>query len=298
VSIATLIRTRLRSASFDPAAVSVHSRGIATAVAIARALAGASPVVIVFANAAYAALLANWIGFARASNILVIALDAEAQGVAAANGVASVLLPGTASRAELWILRALLFSEFARAGMDFIHSDVDAVWARSPVEEVRSLDVDIAFTSGTVWPREVARRWGFVVCCGFFAVRASPATASFFADVAKRAAACGDDQVAVNEALVAAGATWMPRARGEQRVYQGRPFQIFADTVFGDADGLRLALLPHRRFPRLPDPAADVVVAHPLGSPAKGVSGAECAARALATLGLWRPDGGVGQPVA
>jgi hypothetical protein len=265
---------------------------VIAAVAAARSLVTASPVVLVFANAAYADILVNWLSFARragaGANVLVAALDAETTRIATTHAVAFFRMPPAASPADMWIARAELFSGLARAGVDFIHSDADAIWLRSPLEEMSSLDVDIAFSSGTVWPRTAVAKWGFVACCGFFAARATTATAAFFAEVAARARICGDDQVAVNEALMAMAARWDDHVPADRRTYEGVPFRVFAEPVIGRAGDLRVALLPHRRFPRLPELSRETVVAHPIAPWINGrTEGAERPARVLRSLGLW-----------
>lgn len=262
------------------------------AVEAAKALRGDGPVVVVFASADYAEALDNWIGFARragAERILVAAVDDRAAATAAANGIASVLIPGILNRRALWVARAQLFSELARVRVDFVHSDVDAVWLRPPIEEARSLDVDIAFSTGTVWPRTAFDRWGFVVCCGFFVVRSSDVTAAFFSEVSKRALVCGDDQVAVNEALLDMGLTWNDAALAQLLSFGGQVIRTFAEPLVGRASKLSVGLLPHRRFPRLPEVSAETIVAHPLVAPRAGVNAAERLWAVLAPLGLWEP---------
>jgi hypothetical protein len=266
------------------------SRDIARAVEAAGALTGDGPIVVVFASAPYAEALANWIRFARragAARILVVALDGHAAATSEASGVESIIIPGITTRNALWVARAALFSELAQAGVDFVHSDADAIWLRPPIEETFSLGVDIAFSSGTVWPPTALARWGFVVCCGFFLARASAATAAFFSEVSERAQICGDDQVAVNEALIAAGLVWDDAKPAEMRTLGGQSFRTFAEPIIARTSDLSVGLLPHRRFPRLPEVSADTVVAHPYVPGAGATSIAERLSATLGRLGLW-----------
>lgn len=266
---------------------------IAPALDAALALPSRRQTTVVFASAPYLGLLWNWIGFAQRAavpNLLVVALDHATQQAVSSRGIACAPLPGVGSREELWVARAVLFSALADAGVDFIHSDADAVWLASPVTDAFAPGADIAFSSGTVWPKPVAKLWGFVLCCGFFAARGTRATAAFFAEVADRVRTCRDDQIAVNEALVAARVRWSDRDTGEPRLWLGTPFRVFSRAIVGEATGLTVALLPHTRFPRLPEVSAETLVVHPVALRVPGNSGPERLPPVLDQLGLWRPQ--------
>jgi hypothetical protein len=245
-----------------------------------------APPAIVFSNAAYAEVLANWIEHAEAlriGNIVVVALDAETARVAAARDVISAPLSKITSHEQLWARRAELFGALAAAGIDFIHSDADAVWLRSPIDEIFGLDVDVAFSEGTIWPYDVLEHWGVVLCCGLFGVRAGPRAAAFFAAVIERMRIDRDDQAAVNRTLLDKGIAWCMDEPCEFRIWQKRQFRIFRQPLIGSCADLRVALLPHYQFPRLPEVSAETIVAHPL-SPQEGAP----TVRELQRLGLWR----------
>jgi hypothetical protein len=270
---------------------------LARFVAAVRALNGSSPVILVFASGPYAAILANWVRFASrtgANRILIVALADGVEGIAVANGLPFFKIPGHLTLKQLWVVRAQIFAALASAGIDFIHSDADAVWLKSPMNEIAALETDVAFSSGTVWPNSALEAWGFVVCCGFFFARGTPATSAFFSEVAARAEACGDDQIAVNEALLAAGATWDDDNTGTLRPSpKGPAFRTFEHPVFGlaKAGGLRICLLPHSRFTRLPEVTNETVVAHPLAPRAGGAgNGPARISQVLARLGLWQVE--------
>jgi Nucleotide-diphospho-sugar transferase len=259
---------------------------IAAAVRILGALPAAPPPTLIFCDRSYTEILANWIEWARTaggSNLVVFALDGVTQAFANRCGVVSIPLARIGSQHELWIRRAEIFAATAAEGIDFVHSDADAVWLRSPIEEMFALGTDLVFSQGTIWPPDVVDRWGFVVCCGLFCVRASPATAAFFESVVATMATEHDDQSAVNRMLVSDGLIWEVPESGDTRFLQGRSFHVFDRPVRGQCGTLSVSLLPHHRFPRLPEISADTVVAHPL-SP----KSAEGTAQELRRLGLWR----------
>jgi hypothetical protein len=63
-----------------------------------------------------------------------------------------------------------------------INSDLGAVWLADPRPECfADTALDVVFSQGMYEPAYVA--WGFVLCCGFFALRANTASARFFATV-------------------------------------------------------------------------------------------------------------------
>jgi hypothetical protein len=258
------------------------SSQIAGAVERALQLPGDPPVTVVFANAPYQAIVANWIVHARAagaSNILLMALDEQTVAFAEQMQLACAPLPSISSRQELWFQRIEVFSALANAGVSFIHSDADAVWLRSPYEAVLTAGVDLSFSQGTRWPNDIVDLWGFVLCCGFFAVRANAATARFFEAVQRRMADDADDQTAVNRALRDAGIVWEPD-NGEPREWHGRPFEIFPRHRIGRTADVAVALLAYRQFARLPEVPAEAVVCHPVGK--------DPMVDRLRRLGLWR----------
>lgn len=249
----------------------------------------AQPTVIAFANAGYATLTENWIWHMRrigVDNVTLCALDDETLRLARTNGTPAVRVGDTARLADLWILRAQLFRALASQRIDFIHSDVDAIWLRDPRPRLLGTQAQLAFSQGTVWPNDIARAWGFVLCCGLFLARATPTVAEFFERLSQRIVDEKDDQTSLNRALRDGGATWdvaaIDAGRSE-REWNSISFSIFADPLLGKAGDLSLALMPHAEFPRLPDlPGPRALVAHPIAP-----KDAKAKIERLAKLGLW-----------
>jgi hypothetical protein len=225
-------------------------------------------ITLVFANSAYEQVLDNWLRYAGRfvnSNLLIFALDVPLYDVISARGLPVILLPYDGTNEALWLERLKVFQFFCSMGIDFVHSDADAIWLREPLSYCFSIDADLVISQGTIWPPDVAENWGFVLCCGFFAVRASDKMASFFTNVMKVATEVLDDQVALNRTLRAAGISWTSDglARDEMTV-NGLSFHCFNDVVFGKAPslGLRVAMLPHDDFQRLPRHCSTAYVKH------------------------------------
>src|SRR5215472_8088345 len=94
--------------------------------------------------------------------------------------------------------------------------------------------MDMVFSQGTYHPEQTFAAWGFVLCCGLFSVRASPATTNFFAAVRARAQAELDDQAAVNLLLVESGLTWLWKGEDRYEVkFAGRSFACHRHMITG-----------------------------------------------------------------
>jgi len=230
---------------------------------------------IVFATDNFAPLLSNWLRHTKAAGVtgsLVVAMDQGLFDRLARAGIACVRHGYNGTFGDLWYQRTLVFEWLAAAGIDFIHSDADAVWLRDPRPLCfADAGFDLVFSQGINFPAETWRDWGFVLCCGLFAVRAKPATATFFAAVRAAATSVKDDQVAVNILLQQSGLSWSEAGRNSYQLAsrQGQAFTCHRQMLsgFSAGFGLRVGLLPHHRVPRLPILGVDALVRHPVGPP-------------------------------
>ena len=164
-------------------------------------------------------------------------------------------------------LRIEVFARLVDKGEDFVHSDIDAIWLRNALLEgaAATRQEDLVFSQGTVWPPDVHAVWGFVLCCGWFRVRASSATRDYFASLAVAVQATGDDQVSVNRLLVGRSVRWHFGAAPEYALaFREHRFRVWHQAIQGvTVDGrLSICLLPHREFQRLPEPYDGAVVKH------------------------------------
>lgn len=228
------------------------------------------PLVIAFADAQYLPLLAIWLGNLRRlglARIRIYCLDSETTAWCHQQGADAVEIGWTGDLRDLWVRRIQIFSELLRAGEEFVHSDIDAIWLRNPLREGSVLECteDLIFSQGTVWPPDVHDRWGFVLCCGWFLARPSAGAIAFFQALESDVRASGDDQMSVNKLLAAAGARWSRGKTGDyQMPFQDRAFQCWREPVRATLpEGpLTVALLPHCEFQRLPEVSDRAIVKH------------------------------------
>lgn len=230
------------------------------------------PMTITFANIKYLPVLLNWLLFLERQNIRnvhIFSLDQELHCLLAERGFATTLCGSTNSRPALWQLRVQVFADLIRNGIDFIHSDADAVWLRDPWPLIAAAQVDISSSQGTIWPLDVTRRRGFVTCCGFFHAKSNARTQAFFNDLVPHTTATGDDQISLNRLLESYETVWdLPADRQYFLSYDCTEFSCYATTAVGRSqkNGLSVGLLPHHAFQRLSVPTQPVYVKHPLDS--------------------------------
>ena len=224
---------------------------------------------IVFATATFGALLDNWLAHAHRAgvrSVLVIALDDQLMNRTPPPGCKIVRTPFHGGLSDLWLFRLDVFVALAAHGIDFIHSDLDAVWLADPWPECfADPALDVVFSQGTYHPEQAHAAWGFVLCCGLFALRANAASVRFLAAVQARARTEGDDQAAVNLVLLESSTTWSSAASAYEVQFAGRSMVCHHHVLRGRVErlGLSVGLLPQHRFSRLPTLDPRAVVRHP-----------------------------------
>ena len=136
------------------------------------------PLIVVFANWRYREVLLNWmeaISRLGISDCLVVSLDKKLYRHMRRRGTPTILAQCGKSLADVWIVRIDVFRCLIDRGIDFVHSDADAIWLRDPIPEYfrAEKDLDLIASQGTRWPPDVFDQWGFVLCCGLFYMRST-----------------------------------------------------------------------------------------------------------------------------
>lgn len=256
---------------------------------------GTGPLIVVAVSDDYHLFLENWLRHVQRlgiRRILVIAMDdALAHRLADRDlTVARAAFDGTEK--DFWLQRTLVWAALSEAGFDIIQSDIDAIWLHDPIESYLSDPrFDLVFTQGTFHPAAIAEQWGFVLCTGLFAARAGDAADAFFAAITARAdqMAATDDQETINRVLAEYGVDWDTASQATESLDlgDGDHLTTYTTTLSGTCVplGLRIGMLPHRQFPRLPSAEPAAIVHHVLRP--EGVAGR---IEGLRATGCWLMD--------
>jgi hypothetical protein len=233
----------------------------------------ASPTVVSFCSVEYLDILTLWLErfrLASTASLVMYAFDDATDARCQALGIQSRRVSAPQTRGDLWLARVDAFLALTRAGTDFIHCDLDALWRCDLARYVRDrMDAcDLAFSLGTHWPQDVWAKWGFVLCTGVFQSRASATTESFWRSVRELTSACRDDQVAINRVLSEHVDTWLDPVDCSELVDSMRnircryPRDPLVRTIA--STGLRVGIIPHHVCSRLTHVERGTCIDHPL----------------------------------
>jgi hypothetical protein len=223
---------------------------------------------VVFSDSKYMGVLLNWlIAIHRLGirNYLVVSLDETMHAFLVERGFPSVLRKMEGPLHNLWRLRLVVLRELCSYGVHVIHSDIDAVWLRDPIPEFFSRDADhLVVSQGTVWPDDVLRRQGFVLCCGLFYLRSSSETMTLLDHMLLDIVTTNDDQISLNR-LISASVTWDRQPKNPyQFMFRGHVVACSEEAIRGRCrkTGLSVTLLPHHLFQRIHMPDRPAFVKH------------------------------------
>lgn len=223
---------------------------------------------VAFSDSKYLGVLLNWlIAIHRLGirNYLIVALDETTHAFLADRGFPSVLIRMDGPLEKLWHLRLVVLRELCAHGIDLIHSDIDAIWLRNPVEEYFSRDADhLVISQGTAWPYEVAAKQGFVLCCGLFYLRSSELSLALLDDLLRHIALTHDDQTSLNY-LIHGCITWNRQLKNPYHLtFRGYTVTCSEAPIRGrhQKTGFTVTLLPHHLFQRLHMPGREAYVKH------------------------------------
>jgi hypothetical protein len=229
------------------------------------------PLPVVVVSHPYGLLLDNWIAHVHRLGItrfLVVAMDDAMDARLRGQGMVVARANFDGSAADFWLRRMLVWRHLIKMGVDVIQSDIDALWFRDPM---KTLPVDQPFdllcTQGTLHPMAAVQRWGFVLCTGLMWIRSCPPSVKFFDTFADHGQQVlqSDDQAVLNNLLADSGLLWEKTGTKASPIeFDGVSFDTYPRTLWGLIPdiGLRVGMLPHDFFPRLPVSGADVIVRH------------------------------------
>jgi hypothetical protein len=231
-------------------------------VGLARRQASGGRVVVAFADSHYIDVLMNWLvalSVLGIDNYLIVALDRKLHEFLQERKIPVVLSEVRGTLSALWVRRIDVFAALCSAGIDFVHSDVDAIWRRDPrAAFLDRTEADLIASQGTVWPPDVHVKFGFVLCCGFFQLRSSGPTQHLLAELRDHVLRTGDDQVSLNQVIASRATRWEVEPGAYQVEVSGRKFLCSRSIMRGlSPDGLRVQVLPHHLFQRVPLPSEE-----------------------------------------
>ena len=183
----------------------------------------------------------------------------------------------------LWTSRVKHVLHLLEEGYDVLHSDLDAIWIKDPLPEITSLDADIVFSQGTIFPHKMVRNFGFVLCCGFFFIKSSAKTIQFVREWVRLSEIYKDDQVAINEIIQSIALK--PKDKCQNILsFRNHEFMVWEKPIVIPNDAnIKISLLSHNSVRRLVECIdSKIIVAHPL-SGKTGVETEKC----LRDLALW-----------
>jgi hypothetical protein len=225
------------------------------------------PLIVVFANWRYRDVLWNWMeamGRIGVADCLVVALDRKLHEHVRRRGGRTILAPSGKTLTELWIARIEVFRCLIDSGIDFVHSDADAIWLRDPIPDYFEPEgeLDLIASQGTRWPPEVFDQWGFVLCCGLFYMRSTPASAALLRRLRSHVEETGDDQKSLNQILLEMKIDW--EFDSEYRVpFKKWHLRCSRQMIRSRGADIRVGALPFGRFPRLAEQQDRPYVVHP-----------------------------------
>ena len=150
--------------------------------------------------------------------------------------------------------------------IDFIHSDVDAIWLKNPLPYLaRHNNYDLLASQGTIHPWKAFQKWGFTLCYGFFLVKSTKQTRQFLKEAASLTTYTGADQQRFNLVLLESNLDWQINDT-HNTSSRNNTLLCSRHIIRGQSQGLHVGLLPFKQFVRATTqaPTSDTYVYHPL----------------------------------
>lgn len=132
-------------------------------------------------------------------NLLVISLDENVNSYLNNTDINYVYFDyPIRNRHAFWRVRLQLLDViFTTAKKTLIHTDVDCFWFQNLLTCIQSCSEDICYSTGGTFPKNIADKYGFVLCCGFFGVKYNNNTKNYFRTLCT--SENKDDQISTNE---------------------------------------------------------------------------------------------------
>ena len=199
------------------------------------------------------------------------------------------------TRSRIWHDRVKAILGYLALSVEVVVCDADAVVLKDFTDDVNALEGDLLVSQGVGHPKVVFKAWdGFTLCCGFAVYRPTERTISLMREASAHSMGKSyDDQTALNSVLRKNGLVWDPPPtqyfiEDGKRKIRCFPESLTGKIVEGDLSGLRVVLLPHANYRRMPNSTelTGPKVFHP--SPRARVWNGKGNRQSLKDNGLWR----------
>ncbi len=171
-------------------------------------------IIIAFVNDLYIPIFKMWYRLFRRyglTNYLIFATDQKSYDYLDANNINACYLPFNKTefkRGELWVMRVEVVHTLIKAGINVIHTDIDAFWLKNAMSVLQESNNDLVISRDNGIPVEAGKAWGFTMCCGFYLMRSNARTCRFVDRYLARTRIVMDDQRALNYMILEAGDKW------------------------------------------------------------------------------------------
>lgn len=160
--------------------------------------------IIAFANSRYKKIALNWVSYLQThgiSNYTIYALDHDTYDFLSDHRVNAefINLKIFGEGGFDWAQRMKFIFKLLESGETILHSDLDAIWVKNPLEFISS-DYDIISSTG-MWPPQVSEKNGFALCMGWIYLSPSDIVKSIFNNIFLKYPNRFDDQWVFNVEL-------------------------------------------------------------------------------------------------
>lgn len=161
-------------------------------------------VVVTFVDVQYLNLFKLFYAFWKRhglQNLLVVSLDEKVSSYLIHANINYVYYDySIQSRHMFWRVRLQIIDIiFTTAKKTLIHTDVDCFWFKNLLECIQNCPEDVCYSTGGTFPKNIADKYGFVLCCGFFGIKYNNNTKNYFQVLG--AFENRDDQISTNEII-------------------------------------------------------------------------------------------------
>jgi hypothetical protein len=145
--------------------------------------------------------------------------------------------------------RTLVVRFLVQHGYNVLLSDADALFLADPTRHI-SDEAGIAFQRVVYFPKPVVRLWGFAACAGCVAYRSGPGVVALLDHMVSLLEEVSSDQIALNLAMVEAGARWADTTAADTEDGDSGAFAALADQRLQGrlSSGVVLEALPATSF--------------------------------------------------